>query len=59
MWSVLGELALAAPWLVGVLVTALFLIVLVSLPLSLRGSTANERPEIIRALADFWRFWRR
>ncbi|MEU7852009.1 hypothetical protein AB0B69_31915 [Micromonospora parva] len=59
MWSVLGELALAAPWLLGLLLFAIFLIVLVSLPLSLRGSDASDRPEIIRALADFWRFWRR
>ncbi|WP_327698657.1 hypothetical protein [Streptomyces sp. NBC_00459] len=59
MWSVLGELALAAPWLVVLLFGVLALIVLVSLPLSLRGSEAKERPEIIRALADFWRFWRK
>ncbi|MGW1270722.1 hypothetical protein [Streptomyces sp. NPDC002491] len=59
MWSVLGELALAAPWLLALLFGVLALIVLVSLPLSLRGSEASERPEIIRALADFWRFWRR
>lgn len=59
MWSVLGELALAAPWLLAVLFGVLALIVLVSLPLSLRGSEASERPEIIRALADFWRFWRK
>ncbi|WPP32277.1 hypothetical protein [Streptomyces sp. CL7] len=55
----LGELALAAPWLLALLLGGLALIVLVSLPLSLRGSEASERPEIIRALAEFWRFWRR
>jgi hypothetical protein len=59
VWSVLGELALAAPWLLGALLFLIFLVVLVSLPLSLRGSKACDRPEIIRALADFWRFWRR
>ncbi|MFE2883174.1 hypothetical protein [Streptomyces sp. NPDC059272] len=59
MWSVMSELAMAAPWVVVALVAVLFLIVLVSLPLSLWGSAANERPEIIRALAEFWRFWRR
>ncbi|MFF2993321.1 hypothetical protein ACFVTC_01905 [Streptomyces sp. NPDC057950] len=59
MWSVLGELAMAAPWLLALLFGVLALIVLVSLPLCLRGSDASERPEIIRALADFWRFWRK
>jgi hypothetical protein len=55
----LGELALAAPWLLAVLLGVLALIVLVSLPLSLRDSAASERPEIIRALADFWSFWKK
>lgn len=59
MWSVLGELAVAAPWLLALLFVVLAVIVLVSLPLSLRGSEASERPDIIRALADFWRFWRK
>ena len=59
MWSLLGELALAAPWLLAVLLGVLALIVLVSLPLSLRDSAASERPEIIRALADFWSFWKK
>lgn len=59
MWSVLGELALTAPWLLAVLLGSLFLMVLISLPLALRGSDAKDRPDIIRALSDFWRFWRR
>ncbi|WP_329078328.1 hypothetical protein [Streptomyces niveus] len=59
MWSTLGELVLASPWLFVCLIAALCLMVLLSLPLSLRGSEAAERPAIIRALADFWRFWRK
>ncbi|MFI6655490.1 hypothetical protein ACIBL8_08260 [Streptomyces sp. NPDC050523] len=59
MWSVLGELALGAPWLLALLFVVLALIILVSIPLSLYGSEASERPDIIRALAEFWRFWRK
>lgn len=59
MWSVLGELVLAAPWLAVTLVGVLTVGLLVSLPMCLKNSEASERPEIIRALADFWRFWKR
>ncbi|MFI2431862.1 hypothetical protein [Streptomyces sp. NPDC018693] len=59
MWPVLSELALSAPMLLALVLGSVLVVMLVSLPLSLRGSDAKERPDIIRALADFWRFWRK
>lgn len=59
MWSTLGELAVSSPWLLTVPLACFGLFVLLSLALCLRGTQAAERAEIIRALADVWRFRRR
>ncbi|MFE2541005.1 hypothetical protein [Actinacidiphila glaucinigra] len=55
MWGPIAEFAAASPpYLMGALVV-LALTFLASLVVSLRGSEAGERAEIIRALAEFWR----
>lgn len=55
MWAPLAEFVAASPWLVLAVLLLLALTYLASLIVSLRGSNARERPEIIRALAEFWK----
>ncbi|MFJ4845119.1 hypothetical protein [Streptomyces sp. NPDC088733] len=55
MWGPLAEFVSASPWLVLGVLFLLALTYLASLVVSLRGSEARERAEIIRALAEFWR----
>jgi hypothetical protein len=55
MWSALGEIASASPWLVLFLLFILAAALVASMALCLRGTQAVERPAIIRALAELIR----
>ncbi|WP_035958388.1 hypothetical protein [Kitasatospora sp. NRRL B-11411] len=55
MWSVLGDIASASPWLVLFLLFILAAALVVSMALCLRGTQGVERPAIIRALAELVR----
>ncbi|WBP89190.1 hypothetical protein [Kitasatospora cathayae] len=55
MWSILGDIASASPWLVLFLLLILAAALVASMALCLRGTQAGERPAIIRALAELVR----
>ncbi|WP_035849986.1 hypothetical protein [Kitasatospora azatica] len=55
MWSVLGDIASASPWLVLFLLFIVVSALVASMALCLRGTQAVERPAIIRALAELVR----
>ncbi|MFD8028974.1 hypothetical protein ACFV3F_09455 [Streptomyces sp. NPDC059717] len=55
VWGPLTEFVAASPWIAIAVLLLLALTYLASLVVSLRGSKANERADIIRALAEFWR----
>ncbi|MGW5367827.1 hypothetical protein ACWER6_20765 [Streptomyces sp. NPDC004009] len=59
MWAVLEQAAIGAPWLLLCFVTVVALSILAALLISLREAEAQERPEIIRALAELMHFWRK
>lgn len=55
MWSVLAELASASPWLVLSLLFFPAAMLFASFALCIRGTSAGERPAIIRAFAELVR----
>ncbi|MGW2932053.1 hypothetical protein ACWGQ5_41675 [Streptomyces sp. NPDC055722] len=59
MWTVLEQVAVAAPQLILYAVGLFVVMILLSLLISLRQAEAAERPEIIRALADLMAFWKK
>ncbi|GHK05719.1 hypothetical protein ACWEWI_32955 [Streptomyces sp. NPDC003753] len=59
MWSVLEQVAVAAPQLFVYAVGLFVAMILLSLAISLRQAEASQRPEIIRALADLMAFWKK
>ncbi|MFF3906055.1 hypothetical protein ACFYZJ_08590 [Streptomyces sp. NPDC001848] len=59
MWSVLEQVAVAAPHLFVYAVGLFVAMILLSLAISLRQAEASQRPEIIRALADLMAFWKK
>jgi hypothetical protein len=60
VWTVLEQVAAAAPQLFLYVVGLFVVMILLSLLISLRRAEAADRPEIIRALADLMAsFWKR
>ncbi|MFF4213475.1 hypothetical protein ACFYZE_29835 [Streptomyces sp. NPDC001796] len=59
MWSVLEQVAVAAPQLFVYAVGLFVAMILLALAISLRQAEASQRPEIIRALADLMAFWKK
>jgi hypothetical protein len=59
MWTVLEQVAAAAPQLFLYVVGLFVVMILLSLAISLRQAEPSERPEIIRALADLMAFWKK
>lgn len=59
MWAMLEPIAVSAPMLALYIVLAFVAMFLLALVISLRGAEPATRPEIIRALAELMRFWRR
>ncbi|MFE9097530.1 hypothetical protein [Streptomyces sp. NPDC007264] len=59
MWTVLEQVAVAAPQLFFCTIGLFVVMILLSLAISLRRAEASERPEIIRALADLMAFWKK
>ncbi|MFD1657319.1 hypothetical protein ACFSL4_03490 [Streptomyces caeni] len=59
MWTVLEQVAVAAPQLFLYTIGLFVVMILLSLVISLRRAEASERPEIIRALADLMAFWKK
>ncbi|MEU4174708.1 hypothetical protein [Streptomyces sp. NPDC026589] len=63
MWAVLEQAAVAAPDIFMKVFVVCFVTVvlafLVALAIALRDTPAGQRPEIIRALAEYMPFWRK
>ncbi|WP_328846965.1 hypothetical protein [Streptomyces sp. NBC_00258] len=59
VWAVLEQIAVGTPWLLLCVIGMIALAILLSLLISLRNAETQERPEIIRALAELMHFWRR
>jgi len=59
MWAVLEQVAVAAPQIFLYTVGLFVVMILLSLVISLRKAEAEQRPEIIRALADLMAFWKK
>ncbi|MFD9442119.1 hypothetical protein [Streptomyces sp. NPDC060001] len=59
MWAVLEQVAVAAPQIFLYAIGLFVVMILLSLVISLRNAEANQRPEIIRALADLMAFWKK
>ncbi|MFE7853734.1 hypothetical protein [Streptomyces sp. NPDC057403] len=59
MWAVLEQVAIAAPQLFLIALALLVAMILLALIISLKSTDADQRPEIIRALAELMAFWRR
>jgi uncharacterized membrane protein len=59
MWAVLEQVAVGAPWLLLCFVGMIAFAIILALLISLREAEAQERPEIIRALAELMHFWRK